>query len=230
MSDKDDKSLDVLGIKPFGEAINTVVKGTMEGIGAFLGKICLPAAEEFGLLLRDKVSYYRISNLAKVIDKTKKKIDLLGEDVSGEVNPKLLKEIVEESSWVQDDTLQEMWAGLLAGAATNPQQADDALIYTNTLKRLSAFQASLINLIYSDPRICSISQRWLNNLQYNFEPENVLFYRPKQILELSPMPLNKFVPIANVTSEEILNDERNHGRMCGGTEPATQQLIQPERE
>ena len=42
---------DALGLRPFGEAIREVAKGTMEGAGAFLGQICLPAAEEFGLLI-----------------------------------------------------------------------------------------------------------------------------------------------------------------------------------
>lgn len=47
--------LDVLGIKPVAEAVNTVTKGTVEGASAFLSRICLPAAEEFGFLLQDKV-------------------------------------------------------------------------------------------------------------------------------------------------------------------------------
>lgn len=57
-----DKSLDVLGIKPVAEAINTVTQATTAGAGAFLSRICLPAAEEFGLLLRDKVSAWRAKN------------------------------------------------------------------------------------------------------------------------------------------------------------------------
>jgi len=37
------------------EAINTVTTSVVGGAEAFLGRICLPAAEEFGLLLRDRV-------------------------------------------------------------------------------------------------------------------------------------------------------------------------------
>jgi hypothetical protein len=94
MSDKERDSLDVLGLKSYGDAINTVAKGSVEGVGAFLGKICLPAAEEFGLLLRDKIAYYRTVNLAKVIEKTKKKMGELGGEPSGTMSPKVLKEIV----------------------------------------------------------------------------------------------------------------------------------------
>ena len=59
MSENQSQSLDVLGIKPVGEAITTAVKGTVDGAAAFLSRICLPAAEEFGLLLRDRVSHLR---------------------------------------------------------------------------------------------------------------------------------------------------------------------------
>src|SRR5436190_421992 len=78
MSNKDDNSLDILGVKPIGEAINTVVKGTVEGAAAFLGRICLPAAEEFGLFLRDKVSNWRTKNLVKMTENAKKFASPLG--------------------------------------------------------------------------------------------------------------------------------------------------------
>jgi len=41
------------------------------GINSFLGSICMPAAEEFGLLLRDKIAYYRLKNFFKIIEKKK---------------------------------------------------------------------------------------------------------------------------------------------------------------
>lgn len=47
---EDNKSLDVLGVKPIADSVNTVTKGTVDGASAFLSRICLPAAEEFGLL------------------------------------------------------------------------------------------------------------------------------------------------------------------------------------
>ncbi len=49
-------SVDLFRIKPLGEAAKIVTQAAVDGAGAFLGRICLPAAEEFGLLLRDKVA------------------------------------------------------------------------------------------------------------------------------------------------------------------------------
>ncbi len=68
----DNKSLDILGIKPIADSVNTVTKGTVDGASAFLSRICLPAAEEFGLLLRDKVSAWRSNNAIAIAHKAKK--------------------------------------------------------------------------------------------------------------------------------------------------------------
>lgn len=73
MSDEKSKSLDVLGVKPFADAINTTTKGIVDGAGAFLGKICLPAAEEFGLFLKDKVSTWRGNNALQIVVSAEKK-------------------------------------------------------------------------------------------------------------------------------------------------------------
>ena len=59
MSEEKSKSLDVLGIKPVSESINLVTKAAVDGASEFLRRICLPAASELGLLLQDKVSWWR---------------------------------------------------------------------------------------------------------------------------------------------------------------------------
>jgi hypothetical protein len=53
MAEDNSKSLDILGIKPIADAVNTVTRDAVEGAAAFLSRICLPAAEEYGLLLPD---------------------------------------------------------------------------------------------------------------------------------------------------------------------------------
>lgn len=72
------KKGDIFGLRPFGEATKIVAKGTMEGMGAFLGRICLPAAEEFGLLLRDKVGQWRAKNAACVTAKAESMLEAQG--------------------------------------------------------------------------------------------------------------------------------------------------------
>jgi hypothetical protein len=63
------RSLDILGAKPIADAALVVTKGSVDGAGAFLSRICLPVAEEFGLLLKDKVGHWRANNAAKIANK-----------------------------------------------------------------------------------------------------------------------------------------------------------------
>ena len=60
---EEEKSLDLMGIKPVAKAVEKATDKTVDGLGSFFGAICMPAAEEFGLLLKDKVAAYRQRNL-----------------------------------------------------------------------------------------------------------------------------------------------------------------------
>jgi hypothetical protein len=67
MTENESKSLDVLGVRPVEEAISHATKAAIDGASAFLARICLPAAEEFGLLLQDKVRAWRVRNAVLVV-------------------------------------------------------------------------------------------------------------------------------------------------------------------
>jgi hypothetical protein len=65
MSDGESKFGDLLGIAPVSRAVERVTDSVMSGAEAILGRVCLPAAEELGLLFRDKVSAWRQRNLLR---------------------------------------------------------------------------------------------------------------------------------------------------------------------
>ena len=77
MTDDNSKSLDLLGAKPVAAAIEHVSRTTVDGASNFLGRICMPAAEEFGLLLQDKVRGWRANNTAKVLQAAEEKVNRL---------------------------------------------------------------------------------------------------------------------------------------------------------
>lgn len=124
---EEDKSLDLMGIKPISKAVEKAADKTVDGLGSFFGAICMPAAEEFGLLLRDKMAVYRHKNLESICSKAKKKIEHQKIALSGQANPVLLREVLEEASWCEDENIQSMWAGLLSIAAGNTAVSDDSL-------------------------------------------------------------------------------------------------------
>ncbi len=61
---------DVLGIKPYGEAIQNTLKETLKGLESFLAATCMPALEEMGLMLRDNVRVWRLKNIVKIVEKS----------------------------------------------------------------------------------------------------------------------------------------------------------------
>lgn len=140
----ENKSLDILGVQPISEAINTVTQGCVQGAGAFLSRICLPAAEEFGFLLRDKVEVWRATNLEKIVQESER---LVGSRIDQGVcaHPRLVHEILANGSWSDDDAIQQIWAGLLASSCTQNSNDDSNLIFVNILKQLTSVQVRIIN-------------------------------------------------------------------------------------
>src|SRR5262245_44901711 len=100
----DDHSLDVLGTKPLAEA----TQSALDGVGTFLGRICMPAAEEFGLLLRDKVSRWRANNASRVAKAAEALIESRPDGDKLQAHPRIVWSIVEHSSWTDEDVIQSM--------------------------------------------------------------------------------------------------------------------------
>ena len=137
MTTEDQGKGDLFGLAAYGEAINTLAKGAVDGAGAFLSKICLPAAEEFGLLLRDKVSAWRAKN---AIDITQEAEKILADQNALEVHahPRLVMKILSEGSWTNDEKVKSFWAGLLASSCTEDGNDESNVIFLNILSQITS--------------------------------------------------------------------------------------------
>jgi hypothetical protein len=144
MSDKK-TSVDVFGVQPLAEAVKIATKGAVDGAAAFLGRICLPAAEEFGLLLKDRVSHWRTRNLVSISDKTKEIMEQHGGIEGLQAHPRIMNEIIEKGSWCSEDDVQSMWAGLLASSCTTDGKDESALVFINLLGQITTAQARMLN-------------------------------------------------------------------------------------
>lgn len=136
---------DIFGIKPFGEAANALVQAGINSASAFLSRICLPASEEFGLMLRDNVSAWRANNLVAIARKSKEKYESNDPKNHGTAHPRIVHAILENGSWTDDDTLQEMWGGILTASAFGDGKEDENLIFINILAQLTVAQAKVLN-------------------------------------------------------------------------------------
>uniref|UniRef100_B8HQT3 DUF4393 domain-containing protein n=1 Tax=Cyanothece sp. (strain PCC 7425 / ATCC 29141) TaxID=395961 RepID=B8HQT3_CYAP4 len=144
MDKKNDQSLDILGTKPIAESINVLTKAIVDGSSEFLSRICLPAAEEFGLLLRDRVSHWRAVNAARMVANAESLVKGLPDADKRHAHPRLVAQIIEHGSWTESDEVQKMWAGLLASSCTVDGSDDSNLIFIDTLSRLTLVEARIL--------------------------------------------------------------------------------------
>ncbi len=73
----ENKGLDLLGIKPVAEAVNTTVTKSLEGVEGFLKLVCAPALEEVGLLFKDKIRHWRLNNVVNLLKKAQDKFEFI---------------------------------------------------------------------------------------------------------------------------------------------------------
>lgn len=156
-----DKSLDILGVKPLADSVNVVVSGTVTGAMAFLSKICMPAAEEYGLLIKDKVSRQREKNAEAVAVKAQKLLEARNETQTVSAHPKIIYSTLEQGSWATDDLVQSFWAGLLATACTAEGNDEGNQIFINILSQLTLNQVQLIRHACLNTTVSTASAGWI---------------------------------------------------------------------
>lgn len=131
---------DILGTK----AITRIAEKTVDGVGSFLGKICMPAADELGLYFQDHVRAWRAKN---VIDIEKKAFDISAKygGVNGKsAHPLLAWKIIENGSFADTIELQRLWAGLLVSSCCHDASDDSNHIFIDILSQLSIVQVRII--------------------------------------------------------------------------------------
>src|SRR5688572_28538552 len=92
---------------------STTIEKGIDAAKDFLGKLIMPAVEETGLLVKDRVTMWRFNNQIKMLNKAKAICDKY------EINPKnislkLVAPLLEYSGMEEDDAMQNKWAILLS--------------------------------------------------------------------------------------------------------------------
>jgi Abortive infection alpha len=111
------------------EAGDIIKSGAGEKIADLVNKLAGPLAEEVGMMFGDKVRVYGVKNWIKTVKKTAR----LLRDASLPANavpPRLFLPIMEASSVEDNETLQDMWAGLLATASQDTDAVSPSFVET----------------------------------------------------------------------------------------------------
>lgn len=145
-----------------------------------LNKLLGPSADYLGAKTAGLVEKCDI-NLDGIFSKAYKK---LGEraDEAGSVNPRVLKHVVDEGRFVEDELVAEYYGGLLASSKTNDGLDDRGLPHLTRVKAMSVYQIRLHFFIYH-----SILRIFANN------PANIGVQEERRKLRL-------YCPYTGVTS------------------------------
>ena len=138
-----DKPGDPLGIRPAAEALRVAV----ETAQTFLERICGPAADELGLMLKDRVGHWRMMNALSLVAKAKARFADLPNSEESKAHPRLVMKVINEGSWSDEEDIQEMWAGLLASSRSDGGRDDSNLIFINLLNQLTAPEARIMSYL-----------------------------------------------------------------------------------
>ncbi len=187
-------------------------------IGSFLSKLCIPSDEEVGVMLRDRISVHRLKNLARVIEEAEILIEAKQETITGELDIRALQVITENASLVEEETLQTMWAGLLAGGAIEDGSTDDILLYADILRGLTVFQGRMLNLIYGDKRIADVTSAArpsdFGSIEKTFEHEKRTVVSMAEVISLHPDLMVEQLKTTTFERRFVSGDEVNAKRGC----------------
>ncbi|WP_420236865.1 Abi-alpha family protein [Telmatobacter bradus] len=121
-----------------------VKSGPVDKAVDLLHRLAGPMFDEFGAVLADKARVYRAKNLVSTVRKTERILREAGLPANA-VPTRLLLPIMEACSVEATETLQEMWAGLLATASQQTDSVSPSFI--ETLKQLTPDEAQHLEVI-----------------------------------------------------------------------------------
>lgn len=177
------------------EPITTVGLGA---IAAYLGqdgiaKLLGPTAEYLGGELQE-FTKKRINNISSIFKKAEEK---LGDKIEepGVVPPKVLKVIINEGSYSEDQIAIEYFGGVLASARSEISRDDRGARIAKALDNLSCYQLRCHYLIYST----------ISNL-FKGQERNFNTYDEREKLEIF-MPINEFAHSMGLTPKECDNPQ-----------------------
>ena len=210
MNDDGNESPDLLGLKPISDSVKIVVETSAIEASRFLNAICYPAAEEFGYLLRDKVRWWRINNISNTTIKAKNNFNINYDEFDLTASPRIVNSILKNSSWIDNDKIQDMWAGLLVSSCSKSGKDESNLIFINLLSQLTSSEVRILNYIC----INSEKNMTIHSIMY----ANELSISLKKLQEISGL-----FGIHNLDRE--IDHLRSLGLLWGGFPPISKDTI-----
>jgi len=112
-------------------------KFRMVKASAFVDRICISISEEVKVLFGKRLSTVRVGNAIEIALKAEAML-VSGSDAGKKrAHPRLVMRILEDGSWVDDDSIQQLWAGLLVASCTEDGEDESNLEFISLLSELA---------------------------------------------------------------------------------------------
>ena len=110
---------------------------------SFLRRICPSATQELKLLFREGLSNLRISSAVVIAHRAETMLAAERDFDRLRAPQKLVMRVIQEGSWAEDTTTQQLWAGVLATACTLMGDDESNLPYMDLLAELASIDGRL---------------------------------------------------------------------------------------
>lgn len=125
---------------------STVIEKGIDLAKDFLDKLIIPAIEETGLLLKDKVTMWRFNNQVHMLIKAKENCEKLGIKPKT-VSLKILCPLLDYAGLEDNDLLQDKWANLLTNMVDSEQNIENH-VFPYLLSQVSVDEFMMVETIY----------------------------------------------------------------------------------
>jgi hypothetical protein len=143
---------DILGIKPISEAGAEGTKAAIKGVSSFLEMVFKPGLQELGYIFKDEIRYWRLKIILSMLNVAKGKMNFDGKELNLTANARVGLAIMEECSSVDNEELQNLWAGLFASSCTPDGRDDSNMNFVDLLRRMSSVEAKIIDYACKNSR------------------------------------------------------------------------------
>lgn len=113
----------------------------------FLRQICPSSADEMKMTLHQRLSNKRIASAVEIVLKAQ---DLLGQPDGGAsklAHPDMVRRIVENGSWTEDDWIRQRWAGLLASSCSAEAPDTSNTVFIDLLAKLMPAHLHVLSFV-----------------------------------------------------------------------------------
>lgn len=168
----------------------TILGGAI-GSAKVVEKILGPTADYIGGQLKEWTEK-KVKNTANIFKNAERKLgDKINQD--GKVPPKVLKGILEEGAWCEEELQVEYFGGVLASSRSGVSRDDRGAYFVSLISRLSTYQLRTHYLVYQ-----SIKK------SFDGQPINIGDSKDRREMELF-ISFTTYIQAMDFTKEEINN-------------------------